>query len=117
MRGTPVEELDGGKKKLADECPPLLEALLQNKGCKPVYNKLVQAIVEESNTRNVFGKWRDEEFVSILELFQEEFAEYGIKGEKWMKAVLILTLLWCCAPSNHGNSIHRPTTINNPLSL
>jgi len=30
-KGVAVEELDGGKKKLADECPPELKELLERK--------------------------------------------------------------------------------------
>jgi len=77
--GVAVEELDGGKKKLADECPVDLARLLDAKGVRILYDKLVDAIVQESNTRNVFGKWKDEEFVSVLDLFADEFAEVGIK--------------------------------------
>jgi hypothetical protein len=71
--------LDGGKKKLADECPPALKELLEAKDLMPVYNKLVEAIVEEGKTRSMFGMWRDGEFVSILDLFEEDFGEKGVK--------------------------------------
>lgn len=77
--GVAVEELDGGKKTLAEICPPPLAALLGKKGLRSVYDKMVQAIVEESRTRNVFGTWKDEEFVSIVDLFRDEFAEKGVK--------------------------------------
>ena len=77
--GVVVEELDGGKKKLAEICPPPLAQLLADKNLRMVYDKMVQAIVEESNTRNVFGMWKDEEFVSIVDLFRDEFAEQGVK--------------------------------------
>jgi hypothetical protein len=77
--GVAVEELDGSKKKLAEVCPPPLAQLLAEKNLRPVYDKMVQAIVEESRTRNVFGTWKDEEFVSIVELFRDEFAEQGVQ--------------------------------------
>jgi hypothetical protein len=77
--GVVVEELDGSKKKLAETCPPPVAQLLAEKNLRMVYDKMVQAIVKESNTRNVFGMWKDEEFVSIVDLFRDEFAEQGVK--------------------------------------
>jgi hypothetical protein len=70
---------DGRKKKLAEICLLPLAQLLVEKNLRMVYNKMVQAIVKESNTRNVFGMWKDEEFVSIVDLFHDKFAEQGIK--------------------------------------
>jgi len=40
---------------------------------------MVDAIVSESTTRNVFGKWKDQEFASIVDLFRDDFAEQGVK--------------------------------------
>lgn len=77
--GVAVEKLDGGKKKLADECPPKLRQLLQRKQLTPIYDQLVQTIVQESKTRNVLGKWRDMEFVHILDQYREDFADKGVK--------------------------------------
>mmetsp|Transcript_26584 Transcript_26584/g.58260 ORF Transcript_26584/g.58260 Transcript_26584/m.58260 type:complete len:279 (+) Transcript_26584:61-897(+) len=78
--GVAVEELDGGKKKLRDECPPELNALLTSKpGAFDIYDRLVKEIVAESSTRNVFGKWRDMEFDSILDQVRDEFALRGIR--------------------------------------
>jgi len=77
--GVAVEELDGGKKKLSKECPQDLALLLQKKNLIMTYDKMVDAIVSESNTRNLFGKWKDEEFASIVDLFRDDFAKQGIK--------------------------------------
>lgn len=76
--GVAVEKLDGGKKKLADQCPPRLRQLLQRKQLMPIYDQLVQTIVQESKTRSVFGNWRDMEFVQILYRFREDFADKGV---------------------------------------
>lgn len=79
-KGVAVEELDGGKKKLAKECPTDLRLLLESRGgMMETYNKLVQAVVDESKTRSVFGSWKDKEFESIVDLFREDFAEGQIK--------------------------------------
>ena len=77
-KGVGVEELDGGKKKLAEECPADLRLLLESKGMMETYNKLVQAVVDESKTRS-FGSWKDKEFESIVDFFREDFAEGDIK--------------------------------------
>ena len=77
--GVAVEELDGGKKKLSDQCPTSLARLLDKKGARSVYNDLVGAIVEEAKTRNMFGRWKDGEFITIMDEFADEFAKAGIK--------------------------------------
>jgi hypothetical protein len=78
--GVAVKALDGSKKKLAPEvCPLPLAKLLADTDLRMVYDKLVQTIDKESNTRNVFGMWKDEEFISIVDLFRDEFAEQGVK--------------------------------------
>jgi hypothetical protein len=77
--GVAVEELDGGKKKLSEKCPQDLEELLEKKGMKTVYDDLVKAIVKEGNTRSLFGDWKDKEFVSVIDLFADEFATKAIK--------------------------------------
>ena len=70
-----VEELDGGAKTLSDKCP----LPLADKKLRMVYDKMAQAIVKESDTRNVFGMWKDEEFVSIVNLYRDAFALHGVK--------------------------------------
>lgn len=77
--GIAVEELDGGKKKLAEKCPPYVQELLESKGLMGVYDKLVKTVVEESRTRTTFGGWKDMEFDSIISVFRDEFAEGGVK--------------------------------------
>lgn len=77
--GVAAEELDGGKKKLSDTCPYEVKELLEAKDLVTVYDKMIDAIVKEGNTRTLFGKWKDKEFVSIIDLFSDEFAEKGIK--------------------------------------
>eukprot|EP00567_Pseudictyota_dubia_P009469 CAMPEP_0197441050 /NCGR_PEP_ID=MMETSP1175-20131217/7413_1 /TAXON_ID=1003142 /ORGANISM="Triceratium dubium, Strain CCMP147" /LENGTH=281 /DNA_ID=CAMNT_0042971273 /DNA_START=38 /DNA_END=883 /DNA_ORIENTATION=+ len=77
--GVAVEELDGGKKKLSEECPPPLRELLESKDLVPIYDKLVKGIVDGGSTRSVFGNWKDKEFDAILDLFRDEFAEKGVK--------------------------------------
>ena len=78
--GVFAEELKkyDGHKKLRDECPTDLNALLQKKNCFDVYDRFVKAVVETSNTRNWLGKWNDQEFIAIMDLFSEDFAEHGI---------------------------------------
>lgn len=78
-KGVAVEELDGGKKKLSEKCPPELKELLEEKDLVSIYDKMVAAVVEEGATRSMFGKWQDAEFDSILDLFRDEFAEKGVK--------------------------------------
>eukprot|EP00568_Trieres_chinensis_P008695 CAMPEP_0183300278 /NCGR_PEP_ID=MMETSP0160_2-20130417/6757_1 /TAXON_ID=2839 ORGANISM="Odontella Sinensis, Strain Grunow 1884" /NCGR_SAMPLE_ID=MMETSP0160_2 /ASSEMBLY_ACC=CAM_ASM_000250 /LENGTH=276 /DNA_ID=CAMNT_0025462665 /DNA_START=68 /DNA_END=898 /DNA_ORIENTATION=- len=77
--GVAVEELDGGKKKLSEECPEDLLSLLEKKGAKDIYDKLVEEIVKEGNTRSMFGQWNNKEFESIIDFFREDFADKGIK--------------------------------------
>jgi hypothetical protein len=78
-KGVAVEELDGGKQKLVDECPPLLKELLEGKNLFDVYDRFVKAVDEESHTRGFFGRWQDQEIVGIIDLFRDDFAEQGVK--------------------------------------
>jgi len=78
-KGVAVEELDGGKKKLSKTCPEDVKTLLESKNLMPVYDKMVAAVVETSATRNLFGFWKDAEFVSIIDLFRDDFADAGVK--------------------------------------
>ena len=77
--GVAVEELDGGKKKLSEQCPPELRKLLETKDLMATYEAMVKAVVEEGSTRGFFGKWHDREFDSIVDVFREEFAEKGVR--------------------------------------
>eukprot|EP00538_Stauroneis_constricta_P002563 CAMPEP_0119546714 /NCGR_PEP_ID=MMETSP1352-20130426/1010_1 /TAXON_ID=265584 /ORGANISM="Stauroneis constricta, Strain CCMP1120" /LENGTH=279 /DNA_ID=CAMNT_0007591439 /DNA_START=11 /DNA_END=850 /DNA_ORIENTATION=+ len=77
--GVAVEELDGGKKKLSEQCPPELKKLLDLKGAMDTYDAMVKAVVEESGTRGLFGKWKDKEFDSIVDIFRDDFADKGIR--------------------------------------
>lgn len=78
-KGVAVEELDGGTKKLSKECPFAVKTLLEARDLVLTYDKLVDAIVKEGNTRNVFGFWKDKEFDSIIDLFRDDFSEKGVK--------------------------------------
>jgi hypothetical protein len=93
-KGVAVEELDGGKKKLSEECPPDLKDLLTSKGLIPVYDKMVAAIVDEGNTRSLFGKWKDLEFASIIDLFRDEFAEKAVKVSLCKRSSAMKTYRW-----------------------
>lgn len=77
--GVAVEELDGGKQKLADECPAAVQDVLVRHGLVPVYESLVKGIVANGKTRGVFGGWKDKEFESVLDEYKDEFAAKGVK--------------------------------------
>ena len=76
--GVGVEELDGGKKKSLKECPENVQSLLEKKGATNVYERMVQSIVDEK-TRSLFGKWRDQEIIIVIDKFRDEFAHHNIK--------------------------------------
>jgi hypothetical protein len=79
--GVAVEELKnyGGKEYLRDNCPEKVSQLLRSKGLFDVYDKFVQTIYDDKETCGGSGKWRDAQFISILDIFREEFAEKGVK--------------------------------------
>ena len=81
-KGVAVEELKNykGFKKLREECPPAVQELLNSKdGLFEVYEKFVDTIASEKNTRGPLGKWRDAQFVSVLDQFQDSFIAQGVK--------------------------------------
>lgn len=93
--GVAVEELDGGKKKLSEECPaPLKELLSRKDGLMDVYDQMVAAVVETSGTRSMFGNWKDAEFASVIDLFRDDFAEHGIKVSLCKRSSAMKTYRW-----------------------
>ena len=80
-KGVAVEELKNyrGHKKLRDECPPAVQELLTEKGLFDVYEKFVSTMASEKSTRGPLGKWRDAQFISVLDLFQDDFIDKGVK--------------------------------------
>eukprot|EP00980_Cylindrotheca_fusiformis_P006989 scaffold1469_cov119-Cylindrotheca_fusiformis.AAC.33 len=79
--GVAVEELKnyGGHKKLRDECPEAVHKLMTEKDLFDVYDRFVGAIANEKKSRGPLGKWREPQFISVLDLFRDEFAAKGVK--------------------------------------
>lgn len=77
--GVAVEELNGGTKKLSAQCPPEVKSVLESHGLVVVYDKMVDAICKQGDTRSAFGRWKDAEFNNIIDLFRDEFSEKGVK--------------------------------------
>ena len=80
--GVAVEPLKnyGGHKDLQNTCPDDVRHLLETKGLFDVYDKFVQAIVDTKNTRgSLLGKWKDAQFISVLDLFRDEFTDKGVR--------------------------------------
>ena len=53
--------------------------MLQEKDLLDVYDKFVQAIADERTTRGMTGRWKDQEFNSVLDQFRDDFAAKGVK--------------------------------------
>ena len=69
-----------GHKDLKNTCPDEVRVLLTKKSLFDVYDKFVQSIVDTRNTRSsVLGKWKDAEFVGVLDQFSDDFAEKGVR--------------------------------------
>ena len=80
-KGVAVEELKNynGQKKLRDECPEDVAELLLQKDAGDIYDKFVTAIAETRNVRGSLRGWKDAQFVSVLDLYADEFADKHIK--------------------------------------
>jgi len=80
-KGVVVEELKNfsGHKDLKNKCPKDVRAMLEEKGLFDVYDKFLQTIFDTKNTRGPTGKWQDQQFISILDQFRDDFTEKGIK--------------------------------------
>ncbi|KAL7538169.1 hypothetical protein ACHAXR_008337 [Thalassiosira sp. AJA248-18] len=81
-KGVAVEPLKnyGGHKDLKNKCPDDVRRMLEEKGLFDAYDRFVQAIVDTKNTRgSLLGKWRDEQFVSVLDLFRDDFTAKGVR--------------------------------------
>ena len=80
-KGVAVEELDRYDRsgKLAKECPQSVRDLMMKRDCWDIYEQMVNGIVNERSTRNILGKWKDAEVITIIDLYRNEFAGHGIK--------------------------------------
>eukprot|EP00579_Thalassiosira_antarctica_P032984 CAMPEP_0201996062 /NCGR_PEP_ID=MMETSP0905-20130828/3309_1 /ASSEMBLY_ACC=CAM_ASM_000554 /TAXON_ID=420261 /ORGANISM="Thalassiosira antarctica, Strain CCMP982" /LENGTH=317 /DNA_ID=CAMNT_0048551299 /DNA_START=26 /DNA_END=979 /DNA_ORIENTATION=+ len=77
-----VEELKnyGGQKDLKDKCPDDVRKMLQEKSLFHVYDHFVQSIVDTKTTRgSLLGKWKDQQFISVLDQFRDDFTAKGVK--------------------------------------
>mmetsp|Transcript_2411 Transcript_2411/g.5222 ORF Transcript_2411/g.5222 Transcript_2411/m.5222 type:complete len:309 (+) Transcript_2411:189-1115(+) len=79
--GVAVEELKNynGHNDLKNRCPESVRRLLDEKGLMDVYNDFVEAVVKTKSTRGPLGKWKDRQFISVMDLFRDKFAEGGVK--------------------------------------
>jgi hypothetical protein len=79
--GVAIESLKNfnGHKDLVEKCPASVRALLEERDLLDVYDKFVASVAETKATRQFMGKWRDARFVSVLDLFRDDFAEKGVK--------------------------------------
>lgn len=68
-----------GKKNLLNDCPKDVRKLLEAKGAFRVYDRFVQSIYDDKNTRNALGRWKDVEFTYRVDVFEDEFADKGIR--------------------------------------
>lgn len=78
-KGVALEVLDGGAKKLSEQCPAEVQDILVHRDAVSLYKQLVGMIVESGKTRGAFGQWKEKEFENILQQFKESFGEKGIK--------------------------------------
>lgn len=89
-KGVAVEELTarggimgGGKRKFSRTCPEAVRALLQRRSAVPVYDALVQTIVETKSAGGGgvwSGRWNDEELARIVRQFDHDgFAPRGVR--------------------------------------
>lgn len=77
-----VEELKnyGGHKNLKNKCPDDVRKLLTEKNLFDVYDRFVQSIYDTKTTRGKgLGSWKDQQFVSVLDLFRDDFTAGGVR--------------------------------------
>lgn len=80
-KGVAVEQLNNynGHKQLKDSCPNDVQELLARKGLFDVYDQFVQEIYDTSETRGFLGKWKDAQFIHVLDRFSDAFASKGLR--------------------------------------
>jgi len=80
-KGVVVEELKNfsGHTILKDKCPADVRKLLQEKDLFNAYDKFVQSIVDTKTTRGSLRNWRDQQFISVLDQFRDDFTAKGVK--------------------------------------
>mmetsp|Transcript_21536 Transcript_21536/g.52032 ORF Transcript_21536/g.52032 Transcript_21536/m.52032 type:complete len:319 (-) Transcript_21536:227-1183(-) len=80
-RGVAVEELKNyaGHKDLKNKCPEDVRLMLESKDLFDAYDRFVQSIVDTKTTRGSLGKWRDQQFISVLDEFRDDFTDKCVK--------------------------------------
>lgn len=81
-RGVAVEELKnyGGHKELKNMCPEDVRNILQERDLFDAYDKFVQSVADTKTTRgSILGKWKDQQFVSVLDQFRDDFTARGVR--------------------------------------
>jgi len=80
-KGVAVEELKNysGHKDLKNKCPEDVKKIMEQKDLFNTYDRFVQAIVDTKTTRGSLGKWKDQQFISVLDQFRDDFTEKGVK--------------------------------------
>ena len=65
---------------MKDKCPDDVRKMLQEKNLFHVYDNFVQSIVDTKTTRgSLLGKWKDQQFISVLDQFRDDFTAKGVK--------------------------------------
>lgn len=86
--GVAVEELcsswwtGGGKRKLANQCPAAVCAILEAHNLVSIYETFVQAVVGACDTKQgavVKHQWNDEALVALVRQHQPQFASGGLQ--------------------------------------
>ena len=80
-KGVAVEPLKNykGHKDLKNKCPDDVRKMLTEKNLFNVYDQFVEEIVNTKQTRGSLGKWKDAQFISVLDQFRDEFTAKGVK--------------------------------------
>jgi len=82
-KGVAVEELKNysGHKDLKNKCPDDVHKMLSEKGLFDTYDKFVQSVFDTKTTRGTLGvgKWKDQQFIAVLDQFRDDFAAKGVK--------------------------------------
>jgi len=76
-----VEELSNfnGQKDLVNNCPKSVRDLMSSKNAFDLYDKFVETVYQEKSTRGMLGVWKDDQFVSVLDAFRDDFAAKDLK--------------------------------------
>lgn len=97
---------DGGKERLLGACPESVEALLEKKGAKGIYENFVKAVC--GTVRSLDMDWKSAEILTIQEAFRPQFHTFQVAVFLCQRRQKVRTWKWLEFVDRSLNPDYKP---------